>query len=187
MLSAVNQVFAVELCIPHRIRCSLPNLCYPQRIRCPLPNSCCLQRIKLSLPNYIVHSELGFAAEVVLSAAEVWFAVETSCLQRISIRCLKCVGCSEVAFASEIVVPAAKQFSLSNCAACSEPVFTVELYGLQRINFRCWIVWPVANQFRCRFSTIDPPGRNDLNACNNFIVWWCKMWNTWMWTYGLLK
>jgi hypothetical protein len=22
-----------------------------------------------------------------------------------------------------------------------------------------------------------PPGRNDLNACNNFIVLLCKMWN----------
>jgi hypothetical protein len=27
---------------------------------------------------------------------------------------------------------------------------------LQRISFRCWIVWPAANQFRYRFSTIDP-------------------------------
>jgi len=134
VLSAVNQVFAVELCIPHRIRCSLPNLCYPQRIRCPLPNSCCLQRIKLSLPNYIVHSELGFDAEVVLSAAEVWFAVETSCLQRISIRCLKCVGCSEVAFASEI-------------GACSETVFAVELCGLQRTSFHCRTIRPTKNQF----------------------------------------
>jgi hypothetical protein len=63
----------------------------------------------------------------VLSAAEVWFAVETSCLQRISIRCLKCVGCSEVAFASEIVVPAANQFSLSNYTAYKESIFDVEL------------------------------------------------------------
>jgi len=29
VLSTANQVFTTELCIPQRIRCSLPNLCYP--------------------------------------------------------------------------------------------------------------------------------------------------------------
>jgi hypothetical protein len=43
------------------------------------------------------------------------------------------------------------------------------------------------NQLSLPISTISLLGRNDLNASNNFIVWWCKMWNTWMWTYELLK
>jgi hypothetical protein len=199
VLSAANQVFAAELCIPQWIRCSLLNLCCPQWIR-------------FSLSNYVVRSESGFAVEVVLSAANLQSLLKScclqqkcdslpksSCLQRIRIRCQKRVGCSEVAFAAEIMVPATKQFrcqivrpaanqfSLPKCAACSELVFATELYDLQRISFCYWIVWPAANQFRCRFSSIDRGGRNDLNACNNFIVWWCKMRNTWMWTYGLLK
>jgi hypothetical protein len=59
------------LCCPQRIRCSLSNLCHPN-----LPNLCCLQWIRCSLPNCVFRSESAFAAKVVLSAAEVWFAVE---------------------------------------------------------------------------------------------------------------
>ena len=124
MYFTANQVFAAELCCPQGIRCSLPN--------------------------NVFRSESGFAVEVMLSAANLRSLPKLCCLQRkcdslpklsflqrISIRCQKRVGCSEVAFAVEIVVPAAKQFSLPNYTAGSEPVFAAELYSLQRISFRC--------------------------------------------------
>ena len=101
---------------------------------------------------------------------------KSSCLHRISIRC------SEVAFAAKIMVPAAKHFLLPNYAADSEPIFVAEVCNLQRTSFRCRTVRPAANQFsllNCVASSKlvslpifynRPPGINDLNACNNFIV-----------------
>jgi hypothetical protein len=102
MLSAVNQVFAAELCCPQRIRClqrircSLSNLCYPQRIRCLLPN--CVDRRESGVRCWIcvVRSESGFRCRILLStanqvfatkfvlfAANQVFAVEFYCPQRI--------------------------------------------------------------------------------------------------------
>ena len=76
MLSAVNQVFAAELCCLQGIRFSLPNLCGSQRIRCSLPNWCGPQRIKGSLPNSVVRSDSGVRYRIVLSAANQLFAAE---------------------------------------------------------------------------------------------------------------
>jgi len=58
VLSVANQVFAVELCIPWRIRSSLPNLCCQQRIKCSLPNCVFYSRIRCSLLNCVFHNEL---------------------------------------------------------------------------------------------------------------------------------
>jgi hypothetical protein len=136
--------------------------CVLQRICDSLLKLSCLQQISIRWRKCVCCKELAFAAESVLFTMNLWFAAELC-------------GLLETSFHCRIVWPAVKQFLLPNYVACSEPVFVAKLCGLQRNSFRCW------------FSTIDPPGRNDLNACNNFIIWWCKMWNTWMWTYGLLK
>ena len=66
VLSATNQVFAVELCISQRIRCSLPNYVVRSEsgVRC---------RIMFSVANQV------FAAEFVLSAANQLFAIELCC------------------------------------------------------------------------------------------------------------
>jgi len=80
------------------------------------------------------------------------------------------------------MVPATKHFLLLNYVADSEPVFAAEVCGLQRTSFRCRTVWPAANQFsllNCVANSKSvsllifyngPPSINDLNACNNFIV-----------------
>jgi hypothetical protein len=161
MLSAANQVFAAELCCPQGIRCSLSDcvfasnqifateLCCPQRIRFSLLNLCCPQRIRFSLSNCVFRSESGVRCQILVVCSES------------GVRCRICVVHSKSGFRYLIMLTAANQVLLLKlcclkCAACSEPVFTAELYGLQRINFCCWIVWPAANQFRCPFSTIDP-------------------------------
>jgi len=145
----------------------------------------CQQRIRFRCRNCVVCSELVFAAETMLSAVNQRSLLKLCYLQRTNVRCRKCVVCSKSAFvaevmlsafAAEVLLPAVKHF-----------FFTIELCGLQWNSFRCRIGWLAANLFRCRFSTIDSPGINDLSACNNFILWWGKMWNTWMWTNGLLK
>jgi hypothetical protein len=111
VLSAANQLFAIELCCP--------------------------QGTWFSLPNYVDGSESGFTVEVVLFVANLRLLSKlcflqrkcdslpkSSCLHRISI------CCSEVAFAAKIMVPAAKHFSLSNYAAGSEPIFSAEVCDL---------------------------------------------------------
>ena len=177
VLSAANQCPLLKVYCLQRISIGCRK-CVLQQIYDSLPKSSCLQRISIRCRDFVGCSELAFAVEVELFCSESSFAAESalivaklpklSCLQRINIHWWKCVGYSKVAFAAEIKVSAAKQFPLPNCVACSESVFTVELCGKQRTSFRCW------------FSTIDSPVINDLNACNNFIVWRCKMWNTWM-------
>jgi hypothetical protein len=43
------------------------------------------------------------------------------------------------------------------------------------------------NQFLLSIFMADIQVRNNLNACNNFIVWLCNIWNTWMWTCVFLE
>ena len=125
--------------------------------------------------NCVGCSELAFAAELCVVQRNCDSLPSGVLCSEVVIRCRSWVGCSEIvircrnwvvcyelAFAAEIVAPAAKQFSLQN-----------------------WL--HAANQFSLPISTISLLGRNDLNASNNFMVWWCKIWNTWMWTYELLK
>jgi len=116
---------------------------------------------KFSLPNYVVCKESVFVAEL-------------CCLQRIHFCC-------------RIVLSTVNRFSLLNYVVYSESVFTAEFWCLQRIGFRYRILGCEWISFCYRFSTIDSRGRNDLNACNDFIIWLCKIWNTLMWTYGFLK
>jgi len=136
---------------------------------------CCPRQNRFSMPNCVVCSESSSLSKlcclqwisvrcwscVVCSGSVIRWRNRVTC-SAISICCQKRVGCSEVAFAVEIEVPAANQFSLSNCVANNESISLSIFYN-------------------------SPPGINDLNAYNNFIVWWCKMWNAWMWTYELLK
>jgi hypothetical protein len=182
MCSIANLWFTTKIELPAANQCSLPKVCFLQRSCDSLPKLNCLQQISVHWWKCV------FCSEPVIRCWNSVVYSEWCCLQRISIPCRKCFSCSEVAFAAKIEMPAvkqfslpncaalaAKQFSLLNCAACSELVFTTELCVQQ------WI------SFRCRFSTMNFLVRNDLNACNNFIVWWYKMWNTWMCTYGFLK
>jgi hypothetical protein len=157
----------------------------------------CLQRLGNSLLKLSCLQWINIRCRMVCSTTKLWFTVEVvriydslpelSFLQWISIRCRKRVGCSKVTFAAEIVASATKQFSLLNCVGGSEPVFAAELCSPQRTSFHCWIVRHAASQSSLPISTIDLSSWNGSNACNNFIVLWCKFWNTWMWTYELLK
>jgi hypothetical protein len=133
------------LCGPQRIRWSLPNWCGLQRIRGSLLKSCCSQQIRGSLSNYVVRSESGVCCRIVLSATNQVFAAELCCPRRIRCSLPNYVVRSELAFAAESVRPAANQFSLPKCATCTESVSLPIFYN-------------------------SSPSRNDLNACNNFIV-----------------
>ena len=100
VLSTANQVFAVELCIPQWIRCSLSNcvFCKESGVRCricvvrselsfccwilssaanqvSLPNLCCPQQI-CSLSNSVVRSESGVRCRIMLSTVNQVFAAE---------------------------------------------------------------------------------------------------------------
>jgi len=169
-----NWVVCIELTF-------VAELCNLQRIWDLLPKLYCLQRICNSLPKLSCLQGICICCQSCDSLLKLyclqWICdslLELSYLRRISIRCRKRVGYNEVAFAAEIVAPATKYFSLPNCAAYSEPVFAVELCSL-------------SNQVSLPIFIIGLLVRIESNVCNNFIVLWCKMWNTWMWTYELLK
>ena len=95
VLFVVNQVFALELCILQRIRCSLSNCVFRSEsgVRC---------WIVLSVENQV------FPAEFMLSAVNQVFAAELCCPQRI--RCSL----------SNLCCPQQIRFSLSNFIVRSE-------------------------------------------------------------------
>jgi len=45
----------------------------------------------------------------------------------------------------------------------------------------------LVKQFPCWFSAADSHIRNDVNACNDLIVWLCNIWNAWMSTCVFLE
>jgi len=86
MLSIVNQVFALELCILQRIRCLLSNCVFRSEsgVRCwivlSVKNQVFIAEFMLSTVNQV------FSAEFMMSAVNQVFAVELCCPQRI--KCL---------------------------------------------------------------------------------------------------
>jgi len=123
--------------------------------------------------NWTSCSELIFAADLCVAQ---WNSVslpqlnllQLNLLQRSDIRC-------------RVVRCAAKLWRQQRCSSC------YQTGSLRRTSSRCQIGKPAANQFSLPIPTISLLGRNDLNANNNFMIWWCKIGNTWMWTYELLK
>jgi hypothetical protein len=163
-------------------------LYYLQRIYNSLSKLSYLQRINIRCWIVCPATNLGFAAEVELSAANLKFAAEIELFaanvnslsnsvfySEIVSRCGGCIVCNEFVTRCR------------NWVVCSELAFTAEIVRQQRTSFRCQTVQPAANQFSLPIFTIGLPDINDSNACNNFIGWWCKMWNTWTLTYELLK
>ena len=151
--------------------------------------------------NWIFYNELASAVELCVVQQNYDSQPKSCWLQRISIRCrIVCfvANCDSLpklcrlqrinnslpsgVFCSELTI------RCRSWVGCSEIVIRCQNYGcLQQTSSRCQSGQPTANQFSLPISTISLLGRNDLNASNNFMVWWCKMWNTWMWTYELLK
>jgi len=64
--------------------------------------------------------------------------------------------------------------------------FADELHVTRELVLLLNFASPV-KQFRCWFFAADSHVRNDVNAYNDFIVWLCNMWNTWMWACVFLK
>ena len=165
-----------------------------------LPNCVFYSEFVIRCWNWIVCSEFAFTAELCVLQRICDSLLKLSYLQRIRVRCQSCIFYSEIVtrcrnwvvyseltFIAENVWLQQSSINCRNYGTNSETVFAAELCSLQRTSFCCWIVWPTTNQFLPLIFTIGLLGRNDSNACNNFIVWWCKIWNTWMWTYELLK
>jgi hypothetical protein len=126
--------------------------------------------------SWVVCSELAFVAKLCILQRICDSLPKLSCLQWISIRCrIVCFYSESVIRCRSCIVCSEFVTRFWNWVVCSEVAFAVE------------IVAPAANQFSLPISTIGLPGIDDLNASNNFMVWWCKMWNTCMWTYELLK
>jgi hypothetical protein len=69
----------------------------------------------------------------------------------------------------------------------SEPVFADESCVTSESIFANELCVTSEPVFANGFSATDFHTRIDLNACNDFIVWLCNMWNTWMWTCIFLK
>jgi len=175
--------FAAELCVLQRIYDSLPKLCR-------------LQRINNSLPSGMFCSELANRCQSGVVCSES--LPKLSWLQRIVIRCRNWAVCYELHLLPKLWRQQRKSFrcrigcvqrsSFPCRIGCVQRSSSRCRIGcVQRNNSRCWIGQPAANEFSLPISTISLLGRNDLNASNNFMVWWCKIWNTWMWTYELLK
>ena len=124
------------------------------------------------------------AADLCEPAAAIWYSLPICVLRsEILFRCCSWTSCSEVIFAAELCVVrcAAKLWRQQRCSSLCRTG------SLRRTSSRCRIGQPAANQFSLPIPTISLLGSNDLNANNNFMIWWCKIGNTWMWTYELLK
>jgi hypothetical protein len=161
VLSTANQVFAVELCIPQWIRCSLSNcvFCRESGVRCricvvrselsfccrilssaanqvSLPNLCCPQQI-CSLSNSVVRSESGVRCRIMLSAANQVFAAELCCPQWI--RCsLPNLCCLQRVRSVEFMSFAASEvFAIEFVSTATNQVLLLKLCCLQRICARC--------------------------------------------------
>jgi hypothetical protein len=110
------------------------------------------------------------------------------CHQRISFCCQ--ILCHQwISFHCRFVSPA-NQTSFRCRFLCHQHQWTSFCYLIlchQRISFRCRILCHQQISFCCRCSMTDFHIRIDINACNEFIVWLCNMWKTWMWTCGFLK
>jgi hypothetical protein len=101
--------FAAELCVVQRIWDWMPKLNCLQWIWNSLPKLSCLQRINIRCRIVCFEENLGFAAEVVWSAANfIWNSLpKLSCLQWINIRSrIVCFG-ANLGFAAEVVLSAA--------------------------------------------------------------------------------
>ena len=98
-----------------------------------------------------------------------------------------CKRPKEYIFAAELCVVQRNCDSLPKLSCLLRVSICCQNYGASSETFSLPNWQPAANQFSLPISTISLLGRNYLNATNNFMVWWCKMWNTWMWTYELLK
>ena len=193
------------------------NLCVAQRNSVSLPQLNLLQRIDIRCRFVWCAAKFCFAAASKPAAAIWYSLPICVLRSEILFRCRSWTFGSEVIFAAELCVAQrncdanSDAFLAAELAACGEPALAAELGSLQRTSFRyrtgclqqnncrCWtgslrrtssrcrVGQPAANQFSLPISTISLLGRNDLNASNNFMIWWCKIWNTWMWTYELLK
>jgi len=160
VLSAANQVFAVELCCPKRIRFSLSILC-------------CLQQIRFSLLNCVFHSESGvhcrivysavnqvFAVDWVLFAANQVFTIKSCCPQRIrclvsncvfrsksGVHCRTYVVRSELGFVAKVVFRSKSGICYRIVSSAANQVFAGELVlsaGSQM--FAAELVWSATNQ-----------------------------------------
>ena len=118
--------------------------------------------------NWTCCSELIFAAELCVAQRNSVSLPQLNLLQRSDIRC-------------RVVRCAAKLWRQQRCSS------RCRTGSPQRTSSRCRIGQPAANRFSLPIPTISLLGRNDLNANNNFMIWWCKIGNTLMWTCELLK
>ena len=118
--------------------------------------------------NWTSCSDLIFAADLCVAQRNSVSLPQLNLLQRSDIRCW-------------VVRCAAKLWCQQRCSSCCRTG------SLRQTSSRCRIGQPAANQLSLPIPTISLLGRNDLNANNNFMIWWCKIGNTWMKTYELLK
>jgi hypothetical protein len=77
------------------------------------------------LPNCVVCSELEFAVEMVLSAANLYSLLKLCCSQQINIRHQNCVVRSKLTF---VVVCSESTFIAEIYVMCSESTFATKIY-----------------------------------------------------------
>ena len=137
--------------------------------------------LKLMVPSCVLRSEILFRCRNGTSCSELIFAADLCVAQRNSVSLPQLNLLQRIDIRCRVVRCAAKLWHQQRCSC------RCRTGSLRQTSFRCRIGQPAANQFSLPIPTISLLGRNDLNASNNFMIWWCKIWNTWMWTYELLK
>ena len=186
-------IFAADLCVAQRNSVSLPQLNLLQRINIRCWFVCCAAKfcfadatkppaaIWYSLPICVLRSEILFRWRNWTSCSDLIFAADLCGAQRnsVSLPQLNLLQRSDIR--CRVVRCAAKLWRQQRCSS------RCRTGSPQRTSSRCRIGQPAANRFSLPIPTISLLGRNDLNANNNFMIWWCKIGNTWMWTYELLK
>ena len=157
MLSAANQVFAVELYSPQRTSFSLSNLCGPQRIRCSMPQMCCSQQIRFLLLNSVKCSDSGFYCQILVTIAFQVFTTQ-NCVVR-----------------SEIVLFVVNQDFAAECVVRRETGFRCRICVVRNESGVCCpILLFQANQFFsvaffCRRASglcLVMCGRSELCVCS---------------------
>jgi hypothetical protein len=160
-LSAANQRSLLKVCVLQRICDSLPKVCWLQRISVHCRKCDVCNEIAIRCRSCVVFSESMFAAESVLSAVKLWFAIKTKlfvanqrslpkvwCLQRncdsllklhflqwISVRFQKCIVCSEI------------MIHYRNWVGCNESAFIAEsVMPATKLWFAAEVALSLANQ-----------------------------------------
>jgi len=124
----------------------------------------------------LCHHQISFAIESCVTS-ELAFAAESYVTSELVIVVEFGVTSKSVLLSNPMSLVnqvTSKSVSLSNPVSWANQL-RYRILCHQWISFHYWILSHQRISFRCWFSMIDFHVKNDLNTCNDFMVWLCNM------------